>query len=149
MKDNYFGKLKKGLKRAVLIGGIASSIAFSGCDVSNSYDAPTPKNHSPKAILSIKTKELPYPPTEGYALEAIIKVDGEDKDGKEDIVKYKLYIDSTGLMKTPSGKIEEIIEQDPIEVTRTYVGIGKVTVIGYCYDKQGAGGRDDSVMSLY
>ncbi|MCK5043831.1 hypothetical protein KAR52_02415 [Candidatus Pacearchaeota archaeon] len=126
VKGGLVGQLKKGFKKIVLVTSTMMFLnSLLGCPT------PLPINNPPKVELN-----LDY--TSGSApLEIRIQVDGTDLDGKEDIIQYKLSIG------------DEVISQTtPIDITRTFYGVGNVIVSGQCTDSYREKDEDSIVVNV-
>lgn len=127
-------KLKKCLKKPIhLISTISLTIPLllplSGCPI-----PPELENNPPKAIINV------FPTSGQTPLETKIQLDGNDLDGKEDIVNYQLTIDREGIVN------DELITQEiPINITRTFDEAETIKIYGQCTDSSGAIGKTDNV----
>ena len=123
MVKNLVSRLGKGIRKATLILSAGCMLTYGSCRLFNIRRPPT-------AILDVS-------PTSGNApLESRIQLTGEDPDGKEDIMEYKILID-----KNKDNTIdEEIIQDYPISITRTF---NEDTLIkGICTDYSGLSDED-------
>ncbi len=132
-KMNLVNKLKTGLKRtAFVVTALSALNFFSACPL------PTPSiNNPPTATLNVT-------PISGQApLDTLIQLDGDDLDGKGDIIDYKI-----GEDKNNDGDIDddnELIESGSspiVDYPVTFYASGTKKIYGQVMDSQGAIGKD-------
>ncbi len=123
MVKSLVNKLINKIKKGALIAAAVASLGVAGCDLNGPKPVP---NYAPVASLSVI-------PTEGESPSPTnITLDGEDEDGKEDIVQYKLTIDYEKALD-PSP----IISTSPITL-ENYMLNDSATIIGQVTDSRGA-----------
>ena len=121
MVHTLIDRLRKGAKKAILIALASSVIGSSGC-----------VHQIPNRLPYVTTFNVS--PTSGNVpLEINIQFEGEDPDGKDDIIEYKLTIDREGTSN------DEIITQlNPINISRTFNNGEDMKIYGLITDVSGA-----------
>ncbi|MFH1503455.1 MAG: hypothetical protein ABIE36_02255 [Candidatus Diapherotrites archaeon] len=120
-------KMLKNLGNLLIKTAIVSSMAvplfFAGCKE---------ENYPPVAKLEVNPLYGDTP------LEVRIKVDGDDLNGKEDIIEYRADI-NTELIKSKT----------PIDITRTFDNPGTIQVYGEVVDSENESDRKKSSVEVY
>ncbi len=109
------GRIGKGIEKLVNFGkaaivSIPLIAGVYGCE----------KNYAPEAYLEVSPKSGDAP------LEVRMEVNGDDRNGIEDITEYRLGINS-----------EVIKSKTPIDLTRIFENEGKVNIYGEVVDSEG------------
>ncbi|MBP7509349.1 MAG: hypothetical protein KA807_16165 [Prolixibacteraceae bacterium] len=109
------GRIRKGVEKLVNFGKVAIVnlpliVGVYGCS----------KNYAPEAYLEISPKSGDAP------LEVRMEVNGDDRNGIDDITEYRLGINS-----------EVIKSKTPIALTRIFENEGKVNIYGEVVDSEG------------
>ena len=128
-------KVGRGVKKGVLVATAVASLGVASCKL---CPDPEPVNYAPVASLYVN-------PLSGTApLPVDIILDGEDENGKEDIVEYSVSID-----KGNDGTIEQVITQtSPINTTETINYAGPVNIIGQVKDSQNAINKKEQLINI-
>jgi hypothetical protein len=126
MVKTLLNKLGNTIKKGISIGLAVASIAgCKPCVDTTSY--PAKINHAPTSSLYVSATSGRIP------LSVELKSDGTDKEGKSDIINYKLSIDEGN-----DGTIDETISQStPIDVTRTFTKVETIKIYAECTDAEG------------
>ena len=121
MAHTLIDRLIKGAKKTILIALASSVIGCSEC-------IPGVPNNPPYVT------EFNVSPISGNApLEVGIQFEGEDPDGKDEIVEYKLTIDREG-----TSNDEVITQSNPINIFRTFDKEEDIKIYGLIKDVFGA-----------
>jgi hypothetical protein len=140
MGKTLIDKLKKFVERGILIGLAASSISIAGC---KPYVPPSdPINYAPTVIFSANPNSVKI----GGSVS--LNLDGSDKNGKSDIIEYKIGLDKNSNGKIDSG--EELIKQSsPItNYSWTPSSTGTFKLIGEDIDAGGLTGSENISVSV-
>lgn len=123
MTKSLINKLKKG----VCLVAAAASIGFASCKMPDPI--PNPINYAPTAELSACQ--------ENQDKEIIVNLDGQDQNGKQDIISYEVSVkDSNGQIIYDKSQ-ESPFNNALISTNNT----GTFSVLGQCRDSKGAVGN--------
>ncbi len=129
MVHTLIDQLGKKIKKGILIALASSVIGSSGCV----YPIP----NRPPYITTFNVS----PVSGNVPLEVNIQFEGEDPDGENDIVEYKLTIDREG-----TSNDEVIIHPNPINISRTFSQEEDIKIYGQITDMAEATAESKSVL---
>lgn len=145
MAKSLIDKLRKGVRNTILLGAAVASIGLASCKFPGPNPVPNPDpptNYPPTATLSAYQ--------ENHTPEIIVNLDGQDKNGKQDIVNYEVSVKNN-----ETNEIKVYDQNSPFN--NTLISVPAVptnqeyetfTVSGQCRDSQGAIGNAQPVQVL-